>query len=206
MGDAYIQQTGGPTWKLDSDEILLGREAPAAIVIDMPVVSRQHMRIKRHSKGYELLDLGSRNGTFVNGKPAGDLPIPLQDGDEIVVGGAVSLRFHDPGETREGRRVGRLRGVWIDPQSREVWVDAVRLEPPLSAAQQQFLELLYSGPGKLFNREQVVEAVWPDTSSDGVSEEAIDGLLKRLRARMGEGGKWIRVERGRGFRLAEPES
>ncbi|MDX1378316.1 MAG: FHA domain-containing protein, partial [Anaerolineales bacterium] len=47
-------------------------------------VSRQHLEIRREKAGYRMIDLGSRNGTLVNGIYAKD--IYLKDGDEIQVG------------------------------------------------------------------------------------------------------------------------
>jgi ABC-type multidrug transport system ATPase subunit/pSer/pThr/pTyr-binding forkhead associated (FHA) protein len=47
-------------------------------------VSRQHLEIRREKTGYRLIDLGSRNGTMVNGKNAKDTY--LKDGDEIKIG------------------------------------------------------------------------------------------------------------------------
>ncbi len=47
-------------------------------------VSRQHLEIRREKSGYHLIDLGSRNGTLVNGIYAKD--IYLRDGDEIRIG------------------------------------------------------------------------------------------------------------------------
>ena len=62
-------------------------------------------------------DLGSRNGTFVNGAAVGTEPVRLNGGDEVVLGGVVSLRFNDPDGTMAGPRLGRLNGVWIDPDT-----------------------------------------------------------------------------------------
>ena len=47
-------------------------------------VSRQHLEIRREKAGYRMIDLGSRNGTLVNGIDAKD--IYLKDGDEIKIG------------------------------------------------------------------------------------------------------------------------
>jgi DNA-binding response OmpR family regulator len=54
------------------------------------------------------------------------------------------------------------------------------------------------------DRNTIVAAVWPNDEPAGVSEEAIDGLIKRLRARLRETqptSDYLRVIRGRGVRL-----
>jgi signal transduction histidine kinase/ActR/RegA family two-component response regulator len=73
------------------DLAVLGRDPSCSIVLDDADVSRQHARIRRTERGYSIEDLGSRNGTLVNG-------IPIQEGalrfgDKIHVGPAVLLLF-----------------------------------------------------------------------------------------------------------------
>ncbi|MBI3741979.1 MAG: FHA domain-containing protein, partial [Chloroflexi bacterium] len=185
-------------WKLKHDT-LIGRDAPADLVLPLASISRQHARIEYREPGYFIRDLDSRNGTFVNGAPIHDAPRRLQNGDVIVLAGAVTLRFIDPEETLDGLRIGRLKGLWIDDASRAVWVNAQKIEPPLSAAQTALLALLYRAPGKIFSRDEIIAAVWPGVDAGGISEEAIDALIKRLRARLRESGaqqEYIQVLRG----------
>lgn len=201
-------------WPLDKDDFVIGREEPADLVVPISRLSRQHARITRGGddpagrRCYLLADLHSRNGTFVNGDPLGPEARRLKDGDEIVFSGVVTFRFHDPGETAEGPRLGRLNGVWIDEAAREAWVDGRKVEPPLSAAQFNLLALLYHSAGQMVMRQQIVAAVWPEVAPAGVSEEAVDGLIKRLRARLREtrpGHEYLEVRRGHGLRLLQPD-
>src|SRR5688500_11352189 len=97
-------------WRLDQDEYLVGREAPAGWAVPTPRSSRPHALMTRSGSAYYLADLGSRNGTFVNGHPVGNEPQRFQDRDELVLGGSIAFRFHDPSETLEGPRLGRLKG------------------------------------------------------------------------------------------------
>ena len=57
---------------------------------DLPTVSRHHAEVRRTGDGFEVVDLGSRNGTKVNG--LGVTRQHLADGDDLLVG-AVPLRF-----------------------------------------------------------------------------------------------------------------
>jgi DNA-binding winged helix-turn-helix (wHTH) protein len=65
----------------------IGRDPASAIRIDSPVVSRRHARVVIGASGVTLEDLGSHNGTFVNGDRI-DAVRRLADGDEIRVGPA----------------------------------------------------------------------------------------------------------------------
>jgi FHA domain len=73
-----------------SQALIVGRLSPADLVMENdPHLSRKHFRISDSEQGFVLEDLGSSNGTWVNGaQVASQL---LQDGDEIVAG---STRFH----------------------------------------------------------------------------------------------------------------
>ena len=52
----------------DGAELVIGRSSAATIQVDDPKVSREHARIVRRDGALQLVDLGSRNGTRVNGK------------------------------------------------------------------------------------------------------------------------------------------
>lgn len=86
---------GGEPLQLDQDEFVIGRDPSADVVLDSPGVSRRHARLTRKDAGYQLEDLGSSNGTFVNGQRISAAQ-PLQDGDEIRLGLAVTLVYHQP--------------------------------------------------------------------------------------------------------------
>lgn len=201
---AWLTTPDGQRWSLDQERVVIGREAPADVVIEFAQISRQHAQITRIDRSFYLGDLGSRNGTFVNGSAVTSEARRLQDADQIVLAGVLTLVFHDPGETVEGPRVGRLQGVWIDQTARSVWVDARPIEPELSAAQFALLALLYQRSGQVVTRDDIVRAVWPESDPAGVSEEAIDGLIKRLRARLRATQpqrEYVEVLRGQGLRL-----
>jgi DNA-binding winged helix-turn-helix (wHTH) protein len=72
-------------------EHVLGRSKEAAVFVDDVGVSRQHARITIGDEGATLEDLGSKNGTMLNGH-AIDVATPLADGAVIVLG-ATALKF-----------------------------------------------------------------------------------------------------------------
>ncbi|UCG24490.1 MAG: FHA domain-containing protein [Chloroflexota bacterium] len=83
----------GQTFQLGQDNIIIGRDQYADIVFDHAEVSRHHARMTCVAEGYVLQDLGSTNGTFVDGQQLGDDPVLLKAGQLIYLGAVVSLSF-----------------------------------------------------------------------------------------------------------------
>ncbi|MGB8215361.1 MAG: ester cyclase [Anaerolineales bacterium] len=82
----------GKTVALTADEVTLGREASNVLVINNRALSRFHARLRKTGAGYTLEDLGSTNGTFLNGEILTS-PRQLQPGDQIGFGDEVVLEF-----------------------------------------------------------------------------------------------------------------
>ncbi len=81
----------GQKFKIDGD-VVLGRAIDCAVVLEDPEVSRSHVRITRADNGFYVIeDLGSRNGTQVNGVPIQKQF--LEFGDRIQVGPRVLIIF-----------------------------------------------------------------------------------------------------------------
>ena len=68
--------------------VVVGRSPSSDIVIDEPYVSATHARFTIQGPALVLEDLGSTNGTMVNGHTI-DQPVTLRDGDEVQVGDTV---------------------------------------------------------------------------------------------------------------------
>jgi hypothetical protein len=85
-----IQEGAGAGSELPVDgEVILGREQSSAdLVISDPGVSRRHARVLAHNGGVIVEDLGSSNGTYVNGRRISG-PVELGSGDEVQVGATV---------------------------------------------------------------------------------------------------------------------
>jgi VWFA-related protein len=72
---------------IDKPAVTVGRAPGNHLVVDHPTVSRQHATIKLEGEDYRLYDLGSANGTFVQGQRVRD-PVTLQDGVIVRFGEA----------------------------------------------------------------------------------------------------------------------
>src|SRR3970040_838184 len=81
----------GQRWQL-SQTIVLGREASCYVVVADRQISRFHARITPTPEGIILEDLGSKNGTHLNGVPL-SAPVVLQDGDLVSVALAQQFLF-----------------------------------------------------------------------------------------------------------------
>jgi hypothetical protein len=192
---------------LEKPVLLIGRDEDCDVVVPDRRVSRKHASISLQGEGYILKDLGSRNGTFINGQELQGARA-LQDGDEIQLAYCCKLAFVGAEATAPVFFEEQVRGLRMDLESKRVWVGGKELTPPLSVAQYRLLELLYHEPGRVYSRDEVVQAVWPEDERDGISEQAIDALARRLRERLAEAdptGQYLVTVRGHGFRLENAE-
>lgn len=90
-----IVRTGpnpGTVFELTKEVSLIGRDVTNDVVVGDAEVSRQHSRITRTPGGYVLEDLGSTNGTFVNGERL-VAPRVMNPGDLVALAETVSLTF-----------------------------------------------------------------------------------------------------------------
>jgi DNA-binding winged helix-turn-helix (wHTH) protein len=83
---------------LKEGEQIVGRDAGAHVLLDSLRVSRRHARVIVHDSAVAIEDLGSRNGTSLNGEPLHRLAT-LSNGDEITIGG-FTLTFRSASDNR----------------------------------------------------------------------------------------------------------
>jgi len=89
----FLIETADHTYRLREGANIIGREADVDVCIASEWVSRQHARLQVDGDIALLEDLGSKNGTYVNGAHLTG-PLRLHDGDDIRLGrGVVVLRF-----------------------------------------------------------------------------------------------------------------
>ncbi|MBU1068112.1 DUF4388 domain-containing protein [Myxococcota bacterium] len=80
---------GGQFKIKDDRDITVGRSSDAEMVLVEDMVSRYHSRITSRAGVLAIVDLGSTNGTFVNGERVGKSPVELKEGDRILIGTSV---------------------------------------------------------------------------------------------------------------------
>jgi DNA-binding winged helix-turn-helix (wHTH) protein len=223
----------GQRWILKST-LIIGRDESCEIIIPDRQVSRHHARLTLDERGTYIEDLGSKNGTHINGSLI-DEPALLNDGDVIQIAvtqqflylssdatlpldgimpaGSIAVQAHyrskkTPGEDSSPHQtVPSHRGVRLDQKSHRVWVNDIEIDPPLSVSQFQLLELLFFNHGKVVARPDVINYVWGEEVAAGVSEQALDALVRRLRDRLATldpTHNYILTIRGHGLRLDNP--
>ncbi|HNT53094.1 MAG TPA: FHA domain-containing protein [Anaerolineaceae bacterium] len=206
-----IAQTGplnGQRWPV-SQTIVIGRDPGCDIVIADRQISRYHARLTPDADGVLMEDLGSKNGTYCNGAVVMD-PVRLQDGDQVQIALAQHFVYLSSDATLplDGTLPAVLavqsNQLTLDALSRRVWVGGVEIVPPLSAPQFRLLQILYTHAGQVVSRSDLVESVWTEAEAEGVSEQALDALIRRLRERLADADPhhtYLTTVRGHGVRL-----
>jgi DNA-binding CsgD family transcriptional regulator len=117
--------------ELDEAVCRIGRGTDNDVVVDDPAVSRAHARVEREAGVYRVVDVGSTNGTSVDGVELRPWqPVVLSHGSTIDVAGAAQMRFLLSEQERAGGDAATTRRI----AERDV-----RLTP----AEQEVLELLF---------------------------------------------------------------
>ena len=87
-GSALLVVKRGPNagsrFQLDKEVVSAGRHPQSDIFLDDVTVSRRHAEFRRTAQGYEVSDVGSLNGTYVNREPIESSS--LSNGDEVQIG------------------------------------------------------------------------------------------------------------------------
>src|SRR5450759_2588249 len=94
-----VPAEGSPfDYVLEADSVVIGRSSSAGLTLVDRSLSRQHSRIFREGDKTLIEDLGSRNGTLLNGRLI-EAPTPIRPGDAIRLSGSVlAVLSAGPGE------------------------------------------------------------------------------------------------------------
>jgi hypothetical protein len=179
---------------------VIGRGPESDILINDPAVSRSHARIDWDGARFVIEDLGSTNGTALNGEPVTSRAA-LSDGDIVSVA-EVRCEMQVNAPTVVLSPAAAAAGLRIDLATHEVSVDGrpVRLSPK----EYLFLAALYKRAGSLVAHEELVREVWPEAEG-GVPDENVHQLATRLRRRLesnARGPRYVITVKGFGYRLA----
>lgn len=104
-------ETPGTVYPLVDAEIMIGRDTSCTLVILDAEVSRKHARLIWQGSNYVIEDVGSTNGTFINGQRL-LTPVVLHGGETVTLGEKVVLAFQaivDPDATRLSASLQAIR-------------------------------------------------------------------------------------------------
>jgi DNA-binding response OmpR family regulator len=204
QGSDGIHRTTGQHWPLQNPITTIGRWEDNDVVIPDRWISRHHAQIRREGTRYVVDDLDSKNGLFVNGQRV-STGAPLDNDDRIQLSPRFQLCFVDAEATAP--LIQGQGDVLIDKDGCRVWVKGQELDPPLSSAQFALLQFLLRTPGRVHSRDTLRSVAWPDQDPSGISDEAINSLIRRLRNRLTEIDplhRYIYAVRGHGFKFQQP--
>jgi DNA-binding response OmpR family regulator len=183
---------------LDEAEIRIGRDDDAHIVLAGPLSSRAHAAIVRDGERFVLNDVGSRNGTFVNGERI-ESSYALSDGDEIGFGkSAPDMIFREKNRTaiaKAALRYDARQNVFFYGDSKIATV----------GEQTILLKLLFDNRGHLCDRKMIVKHIWRRDWDKFRDDDALDKMSSRvrnaLRAASPQAANLLVTRRGQGYEL-----
>ncbi len=167
---------------------------------------RGNAEIERIDSAYQVRDMQSKNGVFVDGQrlELGESAW-LSDGCEVQFA-STKFRFYDPSATVTAPSLMAVRepGLRIDASTRQVFVDGVLLDPPLSVKQFDLLWFLFQNRGRVVSKDEIAQAVWPESQGD-IYDANIDRMVSRVRSRIepdeSAEPRFISTVRGYGYQL-----
>lgn len=196
----YFTDPAGREHPLAGETLTVGRAVENDLVITSKRVSREHARVQRQGRRVVLTDLGSTNGTFLNGERL-LAAVELRDGDHVCIGD-VDLVFHDPESTHLDTPFPDLD---LDITAGIVRMD--RQVIALSPKEFALLAYLHERAGQICSKDDIGAAVWPEYQ-ESVYDYQIENLVRRLRSRIEPdpaNPQLLLTERGRGYRLVVRE-
>jgi pSer/pThr/pTyr-binding forkhead associated (FHA) protein len=102
-GNALLIVSKGPNlgarFLLDADSTIAGRHPNADIFLDDVTVSRKHVEFRRSNGVFEIIDLGSLNGSYMLGERVDRAP--LKNGSDVQIG-KFKMIFYSAPNNREG--------------------------------------------------------------------------------------------------------
>jgi DNA-binding response OmpR family regulator len=184
---------------IGDDGCTLGRASTCRVVVPRPLVSRLHAQIERDGARLRLRDLGSVNGTYVNGQRLHE-PHLLAHLDLIGLGEPnPQLSFVDADATTTS--TARLRY-----DEREMRFFLGRQVVEVTPSQFRLLLHLHRRRGQVSTREQCAEAVWGADFPPGYDAGGLDRLFSSLRVALRQidpEARLIETRPGLGYRLSD---
>ncbi len=194
----YLHDPSKQEHYLEQTVTRLGRAVENEIVIVSKRASREHAHIRRDGRRVFLDDLGSTNGTFLNGERVLGTA-QLRDGDEISIG-EITFTFHDPDTTTRETPFPELEvnvGAGIVRLNRR----AIQLSPKEFA----LLAYLDENRGKVCSKDEIGRTVWSEyQAGTGIYDYQIENLIRRLRTKIEDDANMpvlLITVRGLGYKL-----
>ena len=172
----------GRRYKLGDGEYVIGRRSDCQIFVPDMRVSRQHARLIRNGEGWTLEDLGSNNGTYINGQRLEAATVLRHDDEIMIANNKIRVEAQDfPSSDRSGDVPSAVTIVDVSGsaviRSRE---DSAQRGVPIvssgliSITDQKAVRLIER---KLEALTQVLHATASSDSAEALLEKLVDALL-----------------------------
>jgi len=168
-----------------SGVVTVGRSEDCAIRLPHPLVSRRHAEVARDEDGRFLIrDLGSRNGTVVNGQTLRDTCVLIEGDVSVQVGPYVLLLT--PPATSDSETVladsGQIRTrLTLDRGVRALLLDGEVVIEKLSVLEYRLLDALAAASPKLVENKALGNAIW---GADQWDVYMLHNLIRRVRRKL----------------------
>lgn len=171
------------------DSVIAGRSEDCDLHLAHPLVSRRHASIERQPDGsFVVTDLGSRNGTIVDGTALTEGSAEAAAGSIIQIG-PFTLKLADSGlnaeETAFAPRPTQTRRMTLERDLRQVLINGVVAVERLSKQEFQCLETLVAASPSVVPTAKVGDAIWGQGQWDVYM---LHNLVRRVRRKLEEGG------------------
>jgi pSer/pThr/pTyr-binding forkhead associated (FHA) protein len=208
-GLSRLVTADGNEYELDRETVSVGRSADNQISLASDSVSRHHAIVLFSGGVYIVKDLGSKNGTRINGELiTGEHKL---NNDDKVAFGDIKLTFKldEDSETRTLTHVTPTKAknknfLELDLDAMQVTLLGKVLDPPLTLLEWRLLVLLYQNHGKVCSRDTIIETLYQMGDPD-IYDSAIETLISRLRKRLQMQYPtqlpYIKAVRGVGYKL-----
>ncbi len=177
----YRLQFRGTLFPIRSGDVILGRSSYASIVVNNPLASREHAVVRAAGGRLEVQDLGSKNGTYVNGNRVNGT-CAVDEGDVIKIGTDVlevaKASALDPQQLRMATEPGRSSAQSLDGDTTVNLGRSIELVEAMVAATP-------------LERRATIASEVLDIASELVAEARLDdGERRRARAVVETLGQW----------------
>lgn len=142
----------GREYVLNAPQMSIGRSSINELVLNDPEISRRHALFSREGNQYTIQDLGSTNGTFVNGQRCAGV-VALKDGDLIEFGDTIRTRFLRR-DTQPDRIYDPGFGIPVEDPPPPSHAATADFAPPMSSKSKPMPTASDSAP--LLNQRQLV--------------------------------------------------
>ena len=169
----YLTDESDQEHTLRTSPTRIGRGVENEIVIVSKLSSREHAAIRRDGRRSFIEDMGSTNGTFLNGERVQG-SIPLRDGDLLTIGG-LKFTFHDPEMTSRETPFPELD---VNISAGEIRLNRRLVQ--LSPKEFALVAFLHENLGRVCSKDEIGRAVWAEYQ-EGIFDYQIENLVRRLR-------------------------